>query len=231
MDNMYLENFGLLQEFLSNYISYSITGATSREDAALKIEKALDELISEAQTDTSRGQAILTNVIPMLESNGFESLSKKYLTQAENLTCEITDDLRNLIEGKQNVTIGNKVPDIKFGDKIKGAQSLYEVKADKKLIVFWASWCPHCMNEIPHIKTFYEDFSAQGGEIIAISLDMEKEPFQKATAGTKWINYSDFLKWESPLVSQFGITSTPTMILVDKDNKVIKTGTRISEFL
>ena len=231
MDNMFLENFGLLQDYLSTYISYSITGATSKDQAGTKIEAALDQLLSEAQTDTSRGQAILTSVIPLLEGNGFNELSAKYIAQAESLTCEITPELKELIEGKNNVQIGSKVPDIDFGKKINGAVSLYKVKADQKLLIFWASWCPHCMNELPHIKSFYDDFKAKGGEIIAISLDMERQSWESAIAGTEWINFSDLMKWESPLVGKFGITATPTMILLDKDNRVLKTGSRISEFL
>lgn len=231
MDNMYLENFGLLQEYISQYISYAISGAKNKEEASVKIENALDELLGEAQTETSRGQAILTNIIPMLSGNGFDDLANKYLSQAESLTCEITDELKNLIAGKSNVKIGATVPNIKFGNKLNGAKSLYDVKANQKLLIFWASWCPHCMSELPHIKTFYPEFKAKGGEIIAISLDMEQEPYLKAVKDAEYINYSDFLKWESPLVSQFGVSSTPTMILLDKDNKVVKIGSRITEFL
>ena len=231
MDNMNLENFGLLQEFLSTYISYSLSGAQSKEDAEVKIEDALDELLEQVQPDTSRGQAILTNIIPMLEGNGFETLSAKYLGQAEALTCEITSDLEALIQGKENIAVGKVVPDIEFNQKIKNASSLYEVKADQKLLVFWASWCPHCMREIPHLKEFYSDFKEQGGEIIAISLDIEREAYERAIQGTEWINHSHLMKWQSPEVKTYGITATPTLILLDKDNKVIKTGSSISQIM
>ena len=230
-DNMNFENFGLLQDYLSIYISYAIDGAKNKEEAATKIETALDQLLAEVGTDTSRGQAVLSNIIPMLDGNGFQELSTKYLNQAESLTCEITPDLQYLIDGKNNVKVGAKVPNIEFDKKIKNAKSLYDVKADKKLIVFWASWCPHCVKEIPHIKEFYPDFQSQGGEIIAVSLDMEKTAFDNATKDTQWINYSDLMKWESPIVKQYGISSTPTMILLDKDNNVVKIGSRVSEFL
>lgn len=230
-DNYYLENFGLLPEFISLYVSNSFGAAKSRQEAGENISKAIDNLLIEVGTDTSRGQAILTYVIPMLDSNGFKNLSDKFLNQAESLSCEITDGLSNLIKGKNNVKVGSEVPNIKFGNKIKGAKSLYNVKADKKLIIFWASWCPHCMNEIPHIKEFYKKFQAQGGEIVAISLDVEQAALKNVIDKTSWINYSDFLKWDSPIVKAFGVTSTPTMILLDKDNKILKTGSRVSEFI
>lgn len=231
MDNVNLENFGLLQDFLTAYISHSMGMAQSREDAAHKIETAIDNLLEEVQVDTSRGQAILTTIIPMLSGNGFAAMSKKYLDQAESLTCEITPELQALIDSNHNIEVGKKVPNIVFDKKIKKAKSLYDVKADQKLLVFWASWCPHCMNELPHIKEFYKDFRKKGGEIIAVALDLERAPYEAAIKGTDWINYSDLKKWQSPVVKDFGITGTPTMILLDKDNKVIKIGSRVSEFM
>lgn len=230
-DNMYLESFGFLPTFLSNYISYSVSGAVNKDEMAVKLEKALDSLLEDVQTDTSRGQAILTIIIPMLEANNFNVLAKKYLDQADSLTCEITPELKDLIKGKSNIQIGEVSPNIEFGRKIKGAKSLYDVKADKKLIVFWASWCPHCMKEFPYLKEFYNSFREKGGEVVAFSLDLEERPFLNATAGTEWINYSDFKKWDSPLVKTFGVTSTPTMILLDKDNKILKIGSKASEFI
>ncbi|MDG4944867.1 TlpA family protein disulfide reductase [Weeksellaceae bacterium KMM 9713] len=231
MDNMNLENFGLLQDFLSTYISYSIGDARTKQDAAKNIEYALDDLLELVQTDTSRGQAILTNIIPMLEGNGFNEMSQKYLSQAESLTCEITPDLQAIIDGKGNIEVGKVAPNIVFDKKIKKAKSLYDVKANQKLVVFWASWCPHCINELPHLKEFYKDFQKKGGEIVAIALDMDRVPYERAIEGTEWINYSDLMKWQSPYVKSYGITGTPTMILLDKDNKVVKIGSRVSEFL
>lgn len=45
-----------------------------------------------------------------------------------------------------------------------------------------------------------------------------------------WYNYSDLLKWDSPIVKEFAVDGTPTMILLDKNNKILKIGSRAAQF-
>lgn len=39
------------------------------------------------------------------------------------------------------------------------------------LTVFWATWCPTCVREMPFLQRFYETYRARGLEIVALSLD------------------------------------------------------------
>lgn len=223
-----LERFGLLPQFITQYISNALGAAKSKEDAANKIEVALDELLKSAVIDTPRGQNILATIIPMLEGNGFEDLATKYMDSAKEMNCEINENLKQVIAAKENIQVGKKAPDFKMvGTK---AKSLYKIKADQKLLVFWASWCPHCMKEMPFVQEFYADFKKKGGEIIAISLDIDEKQYKNAIKDFSFINYSDLMKWDSPISRQYGINGTPTMILLDKDNKIVKIGSKISDF-
>ena len=120
------------------------------------------------------------------------------------------------------VTIGSEVPNIIFGEEVKGKKSLFDIKAKKKLIVFWASWCPACQAEMPHLQEYYTNFRKEGGEIIAISLDGDQQAYQEAIKSYEWYNYSELLKWDSEIAKQYGVNATPTLFLVDKDNKLIK---------
>lgn len=230
-DGESLENFGLLKEVFINYISSSIGQATSRVEAAQKIEMAVDSLLEEVQADTPRGQTILSILIPMLDGYNFTKLAEKYTEQAQSLTCEISPELKQLLSSIDNVKVGNQVPNIVFDHKIKGAKSLYDIDAEKKMIVFWGSWCSHCQQEMPYIKEFYKNFKKEGGEIVAFALDLQEKDYITMVEDAGWINYSDLLKWESPIVKDFAVIATPTIILLDKDNKVVKVGDEISDFI
>jgi len=55
---------------------------------------------------------------------------------------------------------------------------LSEFKGKPAVLVFWASWCPHCRKEMPQLKGLYNQ---EGGDIqiIAMSMDKEMEKLKK----------------------------------------------------
>src|SRR5690606_15715004 len=164
-------------------------------------------------------------------SEQFSTLLEKYYAKANALTCEITDELKTNLSAHNNTVVGSVVPNILFKNPVKGYKSLYDVKADKKIIVFWASWCPACNDEMPFVKEYYRNFKEDGGEIVSISLDFDAESFKSATLDFDWINYTELLQWDTQAARDYGITATPTLFLVDKDNKLIKKASHISELV
>lgn len=230
-DNEYLEGSGYMFKLVLDYLRASIVGATSQEQINTTIEKEIDELLVKTDLETPRGQKVLSTIFLALPQEQFGSLLEKYYAKANALTCEITDELKSNLAAHNSTTVGNVVPNILFDKPVKGAKSLYDVKADKKIIIFWASWCPACNEEMPFVKEYYRNFKLDGGEIVSISLDFDESAYKEATKDFEWFSYSDFLQWDSKSVMDFGISSTPTLLLVDKDNKLIKKASHISELV
>lgn len=230
-DNNYLEGSGLMYKLVLDYLRYSIMGATTQEEINATVEKELDNLLEKTDLETFRGQNVLSAVFLVLPEEQFGPLLAKYYSKANALTCEITDELKTALTAHNNMTVGSKVPDLKFKQPVKGFKSLYDVKAEKKIVIFWASWCPACNDEMPFVKEYYRNFKAEGGEIISISLDFDKTAFEEATNDFEWVNYTELMRWDTSGVKEFGITSTPTLFLLDKDNKLIKKATHISELV
>lgn len=230
-DNNYLEGTGLMYKLVLDYLRYSIMGATTQEEINATIEKEIDELLVKTDLETPRGQNVLSSVFLVLPAEQFGTLLEKYYSKANALTCEITDELKTALTAHNNMVVGSKVPDLKFKQPVKGFKSLYDVKAEKKIVIFWASWCPACNDEMPFVKEYYRNFKAEGGEIISVSLDFDKASFDEATKDFEWINYTELMRWDTTGVKEFGITSTPTLFLLDKDNKLVKKATHISELV
>ena len=224
------ETSGVGKSLLYNYFKLSAMGATSQKDWENKIDKAIEVLLDEVGEETSRGQEILSATINFLNGYGLVNLTDKYMKRAESLTCEISAELKKTIQDNNSIKEGKIIPNIKFTHKLNDKYTyLYDIKTKYKLIMVWASWCSHCQQEMPYVKQFYENFKKSGGEIIALSVDYNKEDWQNAIKETSWLNDSDLIYWDSKFVKELNITGTPTLILVDQKNKILKITSKISD--
>jgi len=88
------------------------------------------------------------------------------------------------------------------------------------LLVFFATWCPPCMKEVPELIKIQNEYADKGLKLIAVSVDNTSGVVKK-TAKKKGINYivwHDASKEGSSLYKVMGI---PTNILINKAGEII----------
>jgi len=101
------------------------------------------------------------------------------------------------------------------------------------LVDFWATWCGPCKVELPFIKETYEQYHAQGFEILGVSLDnaddLDEAGFTAwcEKEGMVWQQIYDGKGWESELAVHFGVKSIPFALLLDRDGKVVAAGDEV----
>jgi thiol-disulfide isomerase/thioredoxin len=123
---------------------------------------------------------------------------------------------------------GNTAPDIAFsgerlinGSVTDGPAKLSDLDATHKLIVFGASWCPKCTEEIPRIARLYSKWKQHGVEVVFVSLDELPSEFRSFAKTLPFISYCDFKKWDSPIAKDYYVFSTPTMFLLDGQHEIL----------
>lgn len=228
-DDEKLEHSGYMSDLIYGYMNHSFNSG-QKDSPENNLIKATEVLLEKGNIETERGQNILSILFTIVPENNFPNFYAKYKEKVNGLTCKVTDDLKAKVQNSA-LKIGDKAPNITFENAIKGKKSLYDIKANQKLVVFWASWCPACMKEMPYIKEYYNEFKKNGGEIVAISLDFDQNEFNNATKDFGWYNYTDLLRWDSPIAEKFNVNSTPTLFLLDKDNKIIQKVGHINELI
>lgn len=102
------------------------------------------------------------------------------------------------------------------------ALHLSEFKGKVVLIDFWASWCPPCREKLPEIKTLYRESQSKGFEIVGISFDDDLGKLRRflETEGIAWPQVADGKGWDGPRAAEFGITSLPSMWLIDRQGRL-----------
>jgi thiol-disulfide isomerase/thioredoxin len=91
------------------------------------------------------------------------------------------------------------------------------------LVDFWASWRQSCASDVPKLKKLYDLYHDKDFEIIGIACDYRREDVARFVKlyELPWPTvYAD--KGPSPTFEYYGILTFPTMILLDKDGKVIE---------
>jgi peroxiredoxin len=101
------------------------------------------------------------------------------------------------------------------GDSFKLSSYLGKVV----LIDFWDVRCAPCIKALPELKSLYEQFHGEGFEIIAISLDKDKELLMKFLDKNSLMwpiscSFKGFNHDETALI--YGINATPSTWLVDR---------------
>lgn len=92
-----------------------------------------------------------------------------------------------------------------------------------RLVDFWATWCPPCLEEIPDFKELHATYADKGLTIIAIAMDDEGHGVVKPFV-EKWkIPYTNVIGDEDVAGAFGGVVGLPTAFLVDRDGKVVAT--------
>lgn len=131
----------------------------------------------------------------------------------------------NLLEALKNCEPGKLVPDLRLPDLSGQIVSLGEVCAKNKmtLLLFWRSNCSHCKEFEPRLMEIYGKYRPLGVEVFALSSDkmeqdwrthLEKEP-------TPWLNVFIPMHQRREISRQFPSPSTPTLISIDRERKVL----------
>ena len=101
--------------------------------------------------------------------------------------------------------------------------NLSRLKGKPVLITFWATSCPGCIKEMPHLVELYNELHSKGLEIIGIAMPYDRPDYVVEMVKRKKLPYLIALDLKGEAVQAFGnVSLTPTTFLIDDKGKIIK---------
>lgn len=120
-----------------------------------------------------------------------------------------------------------QVPEISFSTIDGRKLSTQALRGRPVLVNFWATTCPGCVKEMPHLIELYDELHPQGFELIGVAMAYDPPNQVLALSKARGINYPIALDIQNEAAMAFGdVRLTPTSFLIAPDGRVVyqKTG-------
>lgn len=208
------------------YLTYFRNPQFPKELLEKEFMKAIDSVVSRAKVNTIVYQHVIEYLLDGFKKFEFDKvldyIVDNYVIKDDLCLDEkLGNTIQRRIDQNKKLLVGAIVPNFKMTDVSGKTVELYKISKEKVLLVFYASWCPHCKTILPQINELQK--KRKDFEVVAVSLDTKQEEWKNFIDQNKldFINLSDLKGWDSSTANEYYIYATPTMFLLDKQKKIL----------
>lgn len=218
---------GLFKDTIDNHFWLIENSGKSLDNVFEEMKLSIDVMLVKLATNEKIFNEVTDYLFDLLEKHSLfqasEYLALKVLNEG---SCTINSDLANQLETYRAMKKGNIAPDIIFSPSFfvnpkKIVTKLSSLKSKYTVVVFGASWCPKCKEELPEIAKLYSKWKSKGVDVVFVALEEDRNAFINFAKAFPFISYSDNKKWESKIVKDYYVFSTPTMFLLDNKREIV----------
>ena len=118
--------------------------------------------------------------------------------------------------------VGQPAPEFSLPDLQGNKIELSSMKGKVLILDFWATWCPPCKEEVPHLVALQSKYRDQGLQIVGLSLDQAGASVVKPFADEHDVNYTMLVADDATAKSYGGVSMIPTTFVVNRSGVVVK---------
>lgn len=220
---------GLFKDAIENHFWLLENCGKSLDSVNIEMKLSIDAMLVHLIKDEKKLNEVTDFLFDLLERHSLFQASEYLAIKVLNeVSCTINNDLAKQLETYRAMKKGNIAPEIQlagnsFLNGVKQSQftNLSSLNTPYSLVVFGASWCPKCSEELPKLIQNYSKWRNNGVEVVYISLDTDKTLFEQTVKTYPFLTYCDYKKWESKVTLDYYVFGTPTFYLLNNKREII----------
>ncbi|RNF38151.1 peroxiredoxin family protein [Planococcus salinus] len=153
------------------------------------------------------------------------------ITQVVKTNIEETQAIENValgsevdfLETKEGLAEGEKALDFELTTLDGETVRLSDYKGKKVILNFWATWCPPCRAEMPHMQTYYEEHAKKENvEILAVNLTELDHGVDKVESFVEEyaLSFPVPMDVTGEIGKKYQAVTIPTSYMIDTDGRI-----------
>ena len=123
-----------------------------------------------------------------------------------------------MAEANIGLKIGNKAPDFELSNLNNQSIKLSEYTGKKVILNFWATWCPPCKAEMPHMQEFHENY---GEDVVVLAVNLthteKSEDVVRAFLEDAELTLPIIMDIDGNVTSTYEVIAYPTSYMIDSE--------------
>ncbi len=141
------------------------------------------------------------------------------------LAKNLSNEIAKVFIASKSTVLGHQVPSFRIKKNDGTIFDNSTLKGQVYIIVFSATWCGPCQEELPYLKSLYNKFKGTGLQVVYINLDDNIKTWLnhiKTNKLSEWINVSEGKKANQTEISkQFSVYAVPTYFLINEKGEIV----------